>query len=84
MRELQELRNSLEEKEFALLQKQQELEEKERTMVVLQEQVGTMMVALSPSLSDSLFQFSCHSEDGRDGSHTLPLLACDAASSGLG
>ncbi len=39
VRELQELRNSLKEKEFALLQKQQELEEKEQTMIVLQEQV---------------------------------------------
>ena len=40
MRELQELRSSLREKEFALLQKQQELEEKEQTMIVLQEQLS--------------------------------------------
>ena len=39
MRHVQ-LRSTLKEKEFALMQKQQELEEKEQTMIVMKEQLG--------------------------------------------
>jgi len=35
-----QLRSTLKEKEFALMQKQQELEEKEQTMIVMKEQLG--------------------------------------------
>ena len=34
------MRSTLKEKEFALMQKQQELEEKEQTMIVMKEQLG--------------------------------------------
>ncbi|QDZ23603.1 hypothetical protein HOP50_11g61430 [Chloropicon primus] len=51
VRELQELRNSLKEKEFALMEKQQELEGKEQTIIVMKEQL-----ALEKKIRDILIE----------------------------
>jgi hypothetical protein len=51
LREIQELRDSLATKEFALMQKQQELEDKDRSMNVLTEQL-----ALEKKLRDILIE----------------------------